>query len=509
MIEDNILEMKNICKRFPGVVALDKISFTVKKGEIHCLVGENGAGKSTLMKILAGAYKKDEGEILINGKSVEIDSPLKGQKEGISIVYQELKLAPSLSVAENIFMGRIPVKKVMGAQTNIIDWTKLHKDAEEVLSRLHFKINPRVKVRSLTAAQKQMVEIAKAISLNSKIIILDEPTTSLTSNEIKDLFNILELLRNQNVGIIYISHRLDEIFEIGDRASVLKDGTYQGTVIVKQATKQQIIKMMVGRDVGKKFPERVKCENNEEILRAENLTRKGVLNNISFALNKGEILGLSGLVGAGRTEIVRAIFGADNIDSGSIYVKKQKVNIKSPKDAVRLNIGFVTEDRKEQGLLLTKNVRHNITLSSLDKVSKMSVVSKAKEDNVIDYFIKSLSIKTPSKEQLVNNLSGGNQQKVVLSKWLARGCDIMIFDEPTKGIDVGSKEEFYFLINDLAKQGVGIIFISGELPEILGMSDRILVIKDGSIVKEFNKNDASEENIMIYATGGKDNEYVS
>ncbi len=500
MTEENILEMKNISKSFPGVQALKDVSFTVKKGEIHCLVGENGAGKSTLMKILAGVYQKDEGKIIIEGKPVTINSPLHGQKMGVSIVFQEIKLIPVLSVAENIFMGRFPRKKILGIE--IVNWKQLEKNTKMLLDMLHINLSSWVKVGNLTTAQKQLVEICKALSFNAKIVILDEPSSSLTSTEIKELFQILKLLKMNNVGIIYISHRLEEVLEIADNITVLKDGRYQGTLIVKDATKERIIKLMVGREVGKKFPEPAVYKHKEEILRVESLNRKGVLNNINFALHKGEILGFTGLVGAGRTEIARAIFGADAIDSGGIYVNRNNVRIKNPKDAVKLNLGFVTEDRKDQGLMLTRSIKHNITLSSMKKISKMKIINKSKESNLVDRFIEKLRIKTMSREILVNNLSGGNQQKVVLSKWLAKECDIIIFDEPTKGIDVGSKEEFYFLINNLARQGTGVIFISSELPEILGMCNRILVVKNGSIVKEFINNEASEEEIMLYATGG-------
>jgi len=496
MNDTNILEIRGISKSFPGVRALDNVSFTIKKGEVHALCGENGAGKSTLIKILAGAYKCDEGSILFNGSEVKVNSPLEGQKLGISVVHQELRLAENLSVAENIFLGRPKLKTVMGIE--MVDWDKLHKGAKELLDRLGISMDLKQTVKELSIAQKQIIEIAKALSFKSDMIIMDEPSATLTEKELSILFNIITHLRDDGVTIIYISHRLAEIFKIADRVTVLRDGRYIGTMNVRDATKQQLITMMVGRNLENEYP-KVCCRTNDEMLKVRNLNRKGVLKDISFTAYKGEILGIAGLVGSGRTELARAVFGADPIDSGEVYINGEKVNMRNVRDAIRLNMALVPEDRKGQGLVLGMSVRENITVVGLKRLIRKGLISRREEYLLGTNFVSKLKIKTPDLEKEVKELSGGNQQKVVLAKWLMVNSDIIIFDEPTRGIDVGAKSEIYELLNNLASQGKTIIMISSELQEIIGMCDRIIVMHDGRITGELDRGEASQEKILHYA----------
>ena len=490
------LEMRNISKQYPGVRALDDVSLSVERGEIHALLGENGAGKSTMMKILAGAQSKDSGEILLNGNVVQIDSPQKAMSLGISIIYQEFNLVPYLSAGENIYLGREPRAAIPG----FVDFKKLYADAQVVLDKLGVKIDARAPVNTLSVAGQQMVEIAKATSKKSKIIVMDEPSATLTDHELRALFRLMLQLKSEGVSIVYISHRLEEIVEVCDRATIMRDGRHVATRDVKDLTRDEIIRLMVGRELKDAIP-KVPAPLGEVALEVKHLNRKGVLHDISFSVRKGEVLGIAGLVGAGRTETARVIFGADPMDSGSIEVFGKPVRIKSPQDAIRHGIGLVTEDRKQQGLVLGMVVRENTTLANLDFLSSLGFIRRGEERQVAEKYRTDLSIKTPTIEQTVHNLSGGNQQKVVLAKWLYTGSKILIFDEPTRGIDVGAKSEIYKLMNELAKNGVAIIMISSELPEVLGMSDRILVMHEGRLTGELSRADATQEKIMHLATG--------
>ena len=492
------LEMRNISKQYPGVRALDDVSLSVEVGEIHALLGENGAGKSTMMKILAGAQSKDGGEILLNGAPVQIDSPQKAMSLGISIIYQEFNLVPYLSAGENIYLGREPRAAIPG----FVDFKKLYADAQVVLDKLGVKIDARAPVNTLSVAGQQMVEIAKATSKKSKIIVMDEPSATLTDHELRALFRLMLQLKSEGVSIVYISHRLEEIVEVCDRATIMRDGHHVATREVKDLTREEIIKLMVGRELKDAIP-KVAAEQGEVALEVKHLTRKGVLHDISFTVRKGEVLGIAGLVGAGRTETARVIFGADPMDSGNIEVFGQPVRIRSPQDAIKHGIGLVTEDRKQQGLVLGMVVRENTTLANLDFLSSLGFIRRGEERSVAEKYKTDLAIKTPTIEQTVHNLSGGNQQKVVLAKWLFTGSKILIFDEPTRGIDVGAKAEIYKLMNELAKNGVAIIMISSELPEVLGMSDRIIVMHEGRLTGELSRADATQEKIMHLATGGE------
>jgi ribose transport system ATP-binding protein len=493
-----LLEMRHISKQYPGVKALDDVSFSLEHGEVHALLGENGAGKSTLIKILSGVTMADQGEIYIEGRSVVIDSPQKAMDLGISTIYQEFNLVPYLSAAENIFLGREP----QGAVPGFVDFKTLYREAQQLMNRIRARFDVRTPVNQLSVAQQQMVEIAKALGRKTKILVMDEPTATLTEHEIDALFDLIRQLRSEGISVIYVSHRLEEIFEICDRATVLRDGRYVATKKVAELTREEIIRLMVGRELKEAIP-KVAVPIGPSVLRVSHLNRKGVLHDISFEVHRGEIVGLAGLVGAGRTETARAIFGADPIDSGTIEIDGKPVRIRSPRDAIRAGIGLVTEDRKQQGLVLGMAVRSNNTLSNLQALSAAGFIRLAKERSVAEKYSQELSIKTPTIEQAVKNLSGGNQQKVVLAKWLFAGAKVLILDEPTRGIDVRAKSEIYELMNELASQGVGILMISSELPEILGMSDRILVMHEGRIVGELSREEATQEKIMHLATGGE------
>ncbi len=490
-----LLEMRHIRKEFPGVIALDDVHFDLRAGEVHILLGENGAGKSTLMKILSGAYEKTRGEILLNGKPVDIRSPKQAQDLGISIIYQEFNLIPHLSASDNIFLGREP-RKAAG----FIDQKRMDQEAEALLHELGVRFDPRTPVKRLSVAQQQMVEVAKALSFDARILIMDEPTSALTESEIQQLFATIRRLKEKGVGIIYISHRMEELFEIGDRVTVLRDGQYIGTYPIREVSTDQLVRLMANRELKEHFPKQ-KATIGDEVLRVEGLTREQVLEDIHFSLHRGEILGIAGLLGAGRTELARAIFGVDRITSGNIYVHGKPVSIKSPAQAIRMGMGFLTEDRKNQGLVLVLSVNENISLPNLDRLSRLGFVDPSAERELGKRYVKELRIKTSGLQQKVMYLSGGNQQKVVLSKWLARECDILIFDEPTRGIDVGAKVEIYQLMNQLTARGVGIIMISSELPEILGMSDRILVMHHGRIRAEYKREEATQEKILSAALG--------
>ena len=465
---------------------------SVERGEVRALIGENGAGKSTLMKILNGNYKADCGTILIDGCEAHISDPTVAAQNGISIIFQELNLVNGLSIAENIFAGRL--KEGRGS----IRWREIRKKAKEYLDRIGFDIDPKTEVGKLSVAGKQMVEIAKALSYNAQLILMDEPSASLTQNELEKLFAIIRDLKEKGIAVIYISHRLEEIYSICDTVTVMRDGQIIGTSAVADITKDKLVEMMVGREINETYPPR---EHNigEEILRVEDLMRKGGKAKINFSLRRGEVLGIAGLVGAGRTEAMRALYGVDYIDGGAIYVKGKKLNAGSPSVAKEAGIAFLTEDRKEEGLTIDFTIKSNIVMANLKKIIGHVFLSGAKENAIADGYIAAIKIKTPSRMQKVVNLSGGNQQKVVVAKWFNTDSDIIIMDEPTRGIDVGAKYEIYEIINDLVVRGKAVIMISSELPEVLGMSDRVLVMKNDAIVAELTGERISAVDIMNYA----------
>ena len=492
---ETILEMKGIDKSFPGVHALDHVDFDVRRGEVHALMGENGAGKSTLMKVLTGIYTKDSGTITYEGKETEFHNTREAQEAGVVIVHQELNMVNDLTVAQNIFIGREP-KKGLG-----IDDKKMIEDSKKLFEELKIEIDPRDQMRDLTVGKQQMCEIAKAISHNAKVIIFDEPSAALTEKEIEDLFVIIRDLRAQDIGCVYISHRMDEIKVITDRVTVMRDGTYVGTLITADSTKDDIINMMVGRVIYEDPKSHSMCPPDAPVvLKVENLNAGKMVKNVSFELHKGEILGFSGLMGAGRTETARALFGADPKQSGTIYINGKEVTINSPQDAVKLGIGYLSEDRKRYGVVVRRSIAENTTMACLEDYMSGLLINKSAEKKVAQDYVEQLATKTPSVDQLVVNLSGGNQQKVVIAKWLAKNCDILIFDEPTRGIDVGAKNEIYKLMNKLASEGKSIIMISSEMTEILRMSDRIIVMCEGEITGEIDIADATQENIMDKAT---------
>jgi ribose transport system ATP-binding protein len=498
---DVLVLMEGIDKSFPGVHALDQAEFELRAGEVHALVGENGAGKSTLMKVLAGVYSKDAGRILYLGKEVEIHTPRAAQHLGISMIHQELNLMPHLTLAQNVFVGREPRQGIRF----VLDEKRINAQTQALFDSMHLRLNPRTKVSDLTVARQQMVEIAKALSFNSQVLIMDEPTAALTEAEIEELFRMIRQMRDKGVGVVYISHRLEELKQIADRITVMRDGRYVDTIDAQTATIDQIISMMVGRTIYESSPEVPEHPSEDVALEVKNLNRGSVIKDVSFALKKGEILGFAGLMGAGRTEVARAVFGADPVDSGDVYVRGNKVHIKHPRDAVRHGIGYLSEDRKRYGLALGMDVESNIVLASFQKfLGMLGVVNSSKMRQTGQEYVQALSIKTPSLQQRVKNLSGGNQQKVVIGKWLTADTDILIFDEPTRGIDVGAKSEIYRLLNDLAQQGKAIIMISSELPEILRMSHRIIVMCEGRITGELSAAEATQERIMSFATQRKE-----
>ena len=495
---NDFLRMQNITKRFPGVLALDHVSLSVRKGEVHALLGENGAGKSTLMKILSGAYQKDEGEIFLDDQAVSISSSSDAKALGISIIYQELNLIEPLTVAENIFMGA-PIMR----SPAMVNWQAMMHRAQELLDELGIDISAHSLIRDLGVAHKQMVEVAKALSIQSRVLIMDEPTAPLTSHEIDTLFRTIRMLRERGVAIVYISHRLEEVKEICDRATIMRDGRNVAVADVRDITVDEIIRCMVGRKLEEKFP-KIHIPLGDELFRVENLSAGKLVRDVSFSVRAGEILGIAGLVGAGRTETARAIFGMDRKLSGSVYLAGRPVHISRPLDAIRAGIGYVTEDRKEEGLVLTMNVGQNTTLATLREFLRFGKLSLARERDTVREYIGKLNIKTPSHLQAARNLSGGNQQKVVLAKWLLSRSRVFIFDEPTRGIDVGAKIEVYNIINELITSGAAVIMISSELPEIMGMSDRVAVMHQGRITGILdNDQTLTQEKILYYATGGE------
>jgi ribose transport system ATP-binding protein len=491
--DTNILELKGISKTFPGVQALKDVDLSLRRGEILALLGENGAGKSTLIKILSGAYSKDQGKILFDGQPIEIRNPHHAQQLGISTIYQEFNLARHQTVPENIFLGHLP------RRGPLVDWTAAKAEAEEILGRLGVTLPLNVPASTLSVAEQQLVEIAKALARQCRVLIMDEPSAVLGDEDLKKLFTVVRSLKAQGISIIYISHRLVEIFEIADRVTVLKDGCLVDTRDVSDVTMEQLVRMMIGRDLQDVYPKR-SDPIGEVLLDVQGLSRPGVLHNISFQVRAGEIVGIAGMRGAGRTELARAIFGADP-SRGNISLSGKSLKILAPEDAIHHRVALVTEDRKAEGLFLQQSVKTNITISGLKALCRAWIIRSGKENAQVRSLIKQLRIKTPGIETLVSSLSGGNQQKIVLARWLNIGARVLLLDEPTRGIDVGSKHEIYQLMAQLAGQGVGLIMISSELPEILGMSDRILVMREGRLVKELPRVQASEEVIMSYATG--------
>lgn len=491
-----ILEMKEIDKRFSGVHALKSVNLELREGEVHALMGENGAGKSTLMKVLCGIHKRNAGEIILFGEPVDFAGIKDSQNAGISIIHQELNMMNHLTVAQNIYIGREPMKNGI-----YIDDKKMEEDAKKLFEKIGVDIDPSVPVGSLTVGKQQMVEIAKAVSHDSKILILDEPTAALTQTEVEELFAIMNDLKKKGIGMIYISHRMDEINRISDRITVMRDGEYVGTLITSETTKDEIVKMMVGRVIyGDKKEESLVPEDAPVVLEVKNLNRGNEIKNVNFKLRKGEILGFSGLMGSGRTEVARAIYGADMVDGGEVFVNGKKVNIKTPHEAVENGICYLSEDRKRYGLMLDKSIAENSVLSSLDDYIKMGWINDRKIEEAATEANAKLKTKTPSIKQLLKNLSGGNQQKVIIARWLLRDSDIFIFDEPTRGIDIGAKSEMYALMEELAKKGKSIIMISSELSEIQRLSDRVVVMCEGRITGELDIKDATQEKIMALAT---------
>ncbi len=496
-LEDVILSMENITKTFGGnVTALDGVSFNVKRGEVHALLGENGAGKSTLMKILNGVYKPDSGKVIIDGSEVHFNTTKEAARGGVGIVFQEFNLVNTLTAVENAFLGRLETNKL-----GKVEWKKLRETFMEFMKSIDFEINPDLPVEELSIAEKQMIEIAKALLLESKILVMDEPTATLTTEEIKKLFVIIQNLKAKGVTIIYISHRLEEVFQICDRVTVLRDGHYIGTQNVGETDKARLIEQMVGRSMEVEFPPRDYCAG-DVVLEVSGFFTPGFLKDISFDLRKGEILGIAGLVGSGRTEVARAVFGADKVEKGTFKLNGKVVKIVSTMDAKKLSIGLLPEDRKDEGLAVGYSVSKNITITNLDRISNGIWLNRKKETEESRKLVESLSIKTPSVNTKLQNLSGGNQQKVVLAKWLFNDADILILDEPTRGIDVGAKYEIYLLMNELIKRGKAIIMISSELPEIFALSDRIMVMYEGTLrACVDNYEGLKPEDIMKFAVG--------
>lgn len=493
-----IVSMKNICKTFPGVKALDHVNFELRSGEVMALLGENGAGKSTLMKVLSGVYTRDEGSLEIFGKEYGDLTPKQAQEAGVAIIHQELNMCSHLSVAENMFLGR-EISKGLSLNN-----AKMEAEAKKILDDLKIDIDPKQTVGDLPVSKQQMVEIAKALSINAKILIMDEPTSSLTAREIEDLFRIIKKLKSEGKGIVYISHRLEELQHIVDRVTIMRDGQYITSMNFGDVTMEQIINFMVGREIKEKFP-RVECKKGKKVFEVKNLNAGKMVRDINFSVYEGEIVGFAGLMGAGRTETTRAIFGVDPKESGQIYVDDREVEIKCPMDAIRNGVVLAPEDRKKDGLCTKLSIRHNLALPNLDMIcNKLGVINSLKETQLCDKAVEELRIKTPSIDVDSGNLSGGNQQKVVVGKWLARDSKVVIFDEPTRGIDVGAKVEIYNLMNELKQQGIAVMFVSSEMPEVMGIADRIIVMCDGRITGEVMAKDTTQNEILTLATTFED-----
>ena len=507
MTDAPLLQMQAIDKSFPGVQALRAAQFDVRPGEVHALIGENGAGKSTLIKIVSGVYQPDTGDMTLDGRAVHFNNPREAQRAGIATIYQELGLYPELSVAENIFMGHAPTRK--RGFFHAVDWERMEQEAESLLAELNIhNLDVQAKVGTLNVGNRQRVEIAKALSLDARILIMDEPTAALSEADVEQLFSIVRLLRERGVSIIYISHRLNEVFELADRVTVLRDGEYIGTQDVGQTSESQLISMMVGRTIDNLFPKQA-AEIGDVVLDVRGLNRPPLTQDISFSVRAGEIVGMAGLVGSGRSETAQVIFGVLPAESGEIWLGGAKVEIHKPSEAVAHGIGYVPEDRGHQGLVREMTIRENTSMAVLESVSRNTFINRAKERLLANHSIKQLSIRATGPDQIVNKLSGGNQQKVVVSKWLASDPKLLIMDEPTRGVDVGAKSEIHRLMSQLAaEEGLAILMISSELPEILGMSDRILVMREGRLVGEFSRADATQESIahamMSTPTGWSD-----
>lgn len=493
-----IIEMKNISKSFSENQVLTEVDFEVRKGEIHALMGENGAGKSTLVKVLTGIHHRDSGIIKIKGKEVEFSNPKQAEEEGIVVIHQELNIIPYLTVAQNIYLG----KEITYGKTGILNTDKMNKLAAKTLKQLGVTdIKPQDIAGELSVGKQQMVEIARALSTNAEVIIMDEPTSALTDREIEKLFNVIHSLKEQGVAFVYISHRMEEIFQICDRISILRDGNYIGTKYIADTSFEEVVKMMVGRELGERYP----VKNNkigEVIFQVENLTINGLFESVNFEVREGEILGVSGLMGAGRTEVMEAIFGYRKKDSGTVKLNGKPLKTNHPSNLIKEKIGFITEDRKGKGLVLDSSIRENIALTNFEIISKFGVIERSEERNLVEKLIRKLRVKASSIEQKAETLSGGNQQKVVIAKWLGINPKVLILDEPTRGVDIGAKKEIYSIMNQLAKNGVAIIMISSELPELLGVSDRIMVMHEGKVKAFFDKHEATQEKIMMAATGG-------
>ena len=497
MTGEDFLQVKDISKRYDGIQALTGVSFSAHRGEVHAIVGENGAGKSTLMKILSGAVQRDSGEILLDGIPVVLNSPLRARRLGIRSVYQEFSLIRNLSISENILLGQLPTSKMKG----VVDWNKVHKLAEEKLMEIGFTgLDARTLVSHLSVSHQQMVEIAKSAVTKPSVWILDEPSAVLSQEELTRLFALIQQLKNESALILYISHSLDEVFKVADRITVLKDGELIGTVLSQNTNEGQLIKMMVGRTLGEIYPNRQK-KTKEEVLAVNGLSREGSFKDVTFSLARGEILGLFGLVGSGRTQVARCIFGADPYTVGEIRLQGTVIKPKSPQDTIEAGIALLTEDRKRDGLVMSCSIRDNVSLATMKHVSRWGFLNSQKRDARVQIKVKELSIHPTQINRLVRQLSGGNQQKVILAKWLLSQAKLLILDEPTRGIDVATKVEIYRIISDLAESGMGILLISSELPEILGMSDRSLVMREGRLVGEFSKAQASEEKLLACAAG--------
>lgn len=494
MGSEYILELDNITKEFPGVKALDNIQLKIKKGSVHALMGENGAGKSTLMKIIFGIYTPDAGTIKFKGNEIKLTGPKDALSRGISMIHQELTPVPYMTVAENIFLGREPVI----GKTGWVNNKKMVNDAKTLFESLNINIDPNTKMKELSIANMQMIEIATAISYNADLIIMDEPTSAITDKEVDHLFEIIRSLQKKGVSIIYISHKMDEIFKICDEITVFRDGQYIGTREAKELDQDSLIHMMVGREIKQVF-HKEKAHIGEVALAVKNLTRKGKFRNVSFDVRKGEILGIAGLMGSGRTEIIESVFGIEPPDAGEIFVNGQKVQIQKPQDAIKYKIGLLTEDRKLTGAFLPLSVKENMIISNLDPFLGMGLVNGKKVENICNEQVNRLNIKTPHIDQLIMNLSGGNQQKVLLARWLLNDPDVLILDEPTRGVDVGAKSEIHKLMSKLAQEGKAIIMISSEMPEILGMSDRVIIMHEGNMKGELNRSEASQEKILEVA----------
>ncbi|USK52728.1 sugar ABC transporter ATP-binding protein [Cytobacillus solani] len=492
-----IIQMKGISKAFSGNIVLEKVDFEIMPGEVHALMGENGAGKSTLMKILTGIYERDAGTVSVRGSEVHFKNAKEAEMAGIAVIHQELNIIPYLTVTENMFLG----KELTFGKFGMTKDKEMKQKTKEYLNRLGIDIDPAIEAGNLSVGQQQMIEIARAVAANTEVLIMDEPTAALTDREIEALFKVIHSLKEQGVGIVYISHRMEEIFQICDRISVLRDGQFIGVKAIPETNFDEIVKMMVGRQLGDRFPERDTTIGSER-LKVANFSSKGSFENVHFTIHQGEILGVAGLMGAGRTEIMEAIFGYRKVQEGKLFIDGKETKIKSPYDAIKAGIGFITEDRKSEGLVLDLSVRENFSLTNLNKISKKNIISAKEEASFVDEMIQKLHVKTSSSEQLVKSLSGGNQQKIVIGKWLGINPKILILDEPTRGVDVGAKKEIYQIMNELTKLGVSIIMVSSELPEILGMSDRILVIHEGKVSAILNKSEADQEMIMQAATGG-------